>query len=582
MSKKRKGLLQRILMLILIVCMVCGNAVISNADEAVAAVMRLTKTEGTVSVTNKNGRDMGTMADMKLFHGYHLATAQRSYAWMNLDDRKMVKLDAASEAEIQKRGKDLEILLDSGNLLFNVTESLKADETLNVRTSTMVTGIRGTCGWVKVINSSRTQVYILEGRVECYVMDPVSGQKKNITLRSGDKADLVVYDQTRAGDKCDILVEHFNEKDVDGFVAMELKNDPELLKRVDRELDIDLNWLVTNAPMLLEKEQKEVEQKYAVITEVIKQQADKVVKDPVFRYGREEEDEGDDRNTGSGSSGGSGGGNSGGSGSESGGGSGSGDNGGSTDVPETLSVAGSKIWDDGNDQDGKRPEEIIVKLLADGKLVEGRSVTATADNGWSWIFSDLPKYANGEEIYYSVYEEAVAGYSATYPVDGFDIINTHVPETVEVSGSKTWDDSEDQDGKRPAEITIHLLANDEEVAEKTVSAADNWKWSFTDLPKYKNGVEIAYTITEDEVAGYASNVNGYDVINTYSPETTEVVGYKSWNDGNDQDGKRPESVTIRLYANGTEVGSQTVTETDGWSWSFTDLPKYSNGADPDR
>ncbi|MBR0307097.1 MAG: FecR domain-containing protein, partial [Lachnospiraceae bacterium] len=200
MNAKRKGLLQKVLMLVLVLCLVCGNGLMALANEAVASSMRLTKTEGTVSVTNKNGRDMGTMADMKLFNGYHLSTAQKSYAWMNLDDHKLVKMDAVSEAEIQKKGKDLEILLNSGNLLFNVSEHLKADETLNVRTSTMVTGIRGTCGWVKVIDSSRTQVYILEGQVECYVMDLVTGQQKSIVLRSGETAEFVVYDQTRVGD----------------------------------------------------------------------------------------------------------------------------------------------------------------------------------------------------------------------------------------------------------------------------------------------------------------------------------------------------------------------------------------------
>ena len=220
MSKKRKGLLQKILTVMLIVCMVCSSAMIAIADEAVASSMRLTKTEGTVSVTNKNGRDMGTMADMKLFNGYHLETAQKSYAWMNLDDHKIVKLDAVSDAEIQKKGKDLEILLNSGHLMFNVSESLKADETLNVRTSTMVTGIRGTCGWVKVLDSSRTQVYILEGKVDCYVMDPVTGQQKNVTLQAGETAEFVVYDQTRVGDKCDIIMNRIDEKKIDAIAVM--------------------------------------------------------------------------------------------------------------------------------------------------------------------------------------------------------------------------------------------------------------------------------------------------------------------------------------------------------------------------
>ena len=55
MNTKRKGLLQKVLMLVLVLCLVCGNGLMALANEAVASSMRLTKTEGTVSVTNKNG-----------------------------------------------------------------------------------------------------------------------------------------------------------------------------------------------------------------------------------------------------------------------------------------------------------------------------------------------------------------------------------------------------------------------------------------------------------------------------------------------------------------------------------------------
>ncbi len=284
-------------MLILVLCLVCGNGLMAFADEAVASTMRLTKTEGTVSVTNKNGRDMGTMADMKLFHGYQLSTAQKSYAWMNLDDHKMVKMDAVSEAEIQKKGKNLEILLNSGNLLFNITESLKSDETLNVRTSTMVTGIRGTSGWVKVIDSRHTQVYILEGQVECYVMDPVTGQNKSEVLHSGEVAEFVVYDQTHVGDKCDIIINRYDEKKIDGFVAIELVNDAELREKVTESMNIDMNWINSQAPIILSQDQQNIEQKMTPINEAVQKQEHVVKKDPVF--GTTDDDDDDEGGGGS-------------------------------------------------------------------------------------------------------------------------------------------------------------------------------------------------------------------------------------------------------------------------------------------
>ncbi|MEI3024034.1 MAG: Cna B-type domain-containing protein [Streptococcus sp.] len=53
---------------------------------------------------------------------------------------------------------------------------------------------------------------------------------------------------------------------------------------------------------------------------------------------------------------------------------------------------------------------------------------------------------------------------------------------------KVWDDAQNQDGLRPSTITVHLLANGEEVQTATLSGeGDTWSHSFTDLPVYKNG-----------------------------------------------------------------------------------------------
>ena len=90
-----------------------------------------------------------------------------------------------------------------------------------------------------------------------------------------------------------------------------------------------------------------------------------------------------------------------------------------------------------------------------------------------------------------------------------------------------------------------------------MTAENGWKWSFTNLDKYAQGKEIVYTIEEDEVENYIAKVDGFNVTNTYVPETIdEIVGSKTWDDNGNQDGKRPESITIRLLANGKEYAAQ--------------------------
>ena len=194
---------------------------------------------------------------------------------------------------------------------------------------------------------------------------------------------------------------------------------------------------------------------------------------------------------------------------------------------------------------------------------------------WKYSFEDLDKYKDGVEIVYTVVEDQVKDYTTS--IDGYNITNTHTPETIDVSGSKTWNDAENQDNVRPAKIMIRLYADGKEIQHREVTASENWKWSFTDLPKYADGAEIVYTISEDPVDDYTTEVKDYDVTNTHKPAVVEIQGIKTWNDNDDQDGKRPTEIIVRLYADGTEVDSRTVTERSGWIYRFTNLPKYAAG-----
>ena len=242
-------------------------------------------------------------------------------------------------------------------------------------------------------------------------------------------------------------------------------------------------------------------------------------------------------------------------------------------TPEKVSVEGSKTWNDEDNQDGKRPDSITVRLFADGTEVTSKEVTA--NDNWSWSFENLDKYKDGTEILYTISEDAVTDYITV--VDGYNITNTHTPEKISISGSKTWDDASNQDGKRPDSITVRLFTDGTEVTSKEVTANDNWSWSFENLDKYKDGIEIVYTISEDIVADYTTVVNGYDVTNTHTPEKTTITGSKTWNDNGDQDGKRPSSITVRLLADGRVVSHKKITEKDKWSWNFEDLPVYEKG-----
>ena len=66
-----------------------------------------------------------------------------------------------------------------------------------------------------------------------------------------------------------------------------------------------------------------------------------------------------------------------------------------------------------------------------------------------------------------------------------------------------------------------------------------------------------------------------EVVNSYSDEKTEATIKKVWNDFNNQDGIRPDSITVSLN-NGESV---VLNEDNNWSATIKDLPKYGKGVE---
>lgn len=264
-----------------------------------------------------------------------------------------------------------------------------------------------------------------------------------------------------------------------------------------------------------------------------------------------------------------------------------------TYTPAKTEVPVKKVWKDENNQDGKRPTSVTVKLLADGQDT-GKTLELNATNGWVGSFTDLDADKGGTSIKYTVVEVTVAGYTSEITGDaasGFTITNSYSPETVDVKATKNWDDANNQYGKRPTKITINLLADGKKVDSKEIQAAADGTWTatFEKLAKYKAGKEIKYTITEEAVAEYEATITDFTITNKYAPKEIDYKVTKVWNDANNQDGKRPESVTVQLYkkvgnADPVAVEGKKLTltakdKTDANTWvaSFTNLPQYEAG-----
>ncbi|MEH7459648.1 Cna B-type domain-containing protein, partial [Bacillus sp. JJ1127] len=236
---------------------------------------------------------------------------------------------------------------------------------------------------------------------------------------------------------------------------------------------------------------------------------------------------------------------------------------------KTTSVSGTKTWNDNNAID--RPKTIQVDLLRNGQKIDTKEVTA--ENGWNYTFANVPAYDNDGNAYtYTVKEKPVAGYKSE--VNGYNITNTKEVKTTSVTGTKTWKDDNATD--RPDKIQVDLLQNGQVINTQDVTEASGWNYTFADLAQYDaNGVAYTYTVKEKPVAGYKSEVNGYNITNTKVAKLT-VEGTKTWKDGNATD--RPVMIKVDLLQNGNVIQTQDVLAVMGWKYIFADLETYdANG-----
>ncbi len=313
--------MKKLISLLLVLSMAVSLAVPAGAaEDATAATMRLESTEGTVTVKNASGLSVKQKNKMRLYDGYSVKTAAKSYAYISLDGDKTLKLDASSEASVSKSGKKLEIVLVSGSLFFNVAKPLERSESLNIRTATMVTGVRGTSACVSAPNRHQTEITLLTGRLEVTGQDSHSGQMETVEMNAGERAVVAQREAGTPQEHLEIQKLSAQEAALPGFAAVEVAKDPELQSRIEAETELSVSRIVEDAAERLTADETAAQQAAVEVREKVEEQVKELLNaiQSVF-----------DRISG-GSSSSSGGGSSGGSGSG---------GGGSTPAPVTHTVA---------------------------------------------------------------------------------------------------------------------------------------------------------------------------------------------------------------------------------------------------
>lgn len=270
-------------------------------------------------------------------------------------------------------------------------------------------------------------------------------------------------------------------------------------------------------------------------------------------------------------------------------------------------------WDDANNNDGYRPENVTATLYKNGAATDV-TVDLNETNGWRHVFKNLDiMYINrgeaGTPVVYSVKVNVPEKYTVEYKPEStvlteFDkdagngyvplnITLAHVGDTKTVPVTVNWNDDSDHDCKRPESIMLQLYADGVALEGKTLTLraedfnGNQWTGEFADMQTYtNNGTAVYYTVKVADATAtngvYSIMTAGTTVYLAYKPVTSVMYVSFNYSDNNNADGHRPSGLYLQLTANGEPVDEAEYKHTvnldpkvDGYRIEFGALPVYA-------
>ncbi|MEG2557970.1 MAG: Cna B-type domain-containing protein, partial [Raoultibacter sp.] len=188
-----------------------------------------------------------------------------------------------------------------------------------------------------------------------------------------------------------------------------------------------------------------------------------------------------------------------------------------------------------------------------------------------------------------------------------------------LSVAKAWYDEGNRDGIRPSDLKIDIAAavGDNPLAlpglasSVTLNAGNDWRADWKEVPlRTAAGSAITYSLTEAASSGYSpqylidavlgegvktpnlalleDGTKAVEFRNIHSPLSVDKTVTKTWDDGSNTYGIRPDSLKVSLYGTYTGndgapvkelVKTQVLTDAkaDVWTHDFTGLPYYKPG-----
>ena len=197
-----------------------------------------------------------------------------------------------------------------------------------------------------------------------------------------------------------------------------------------------------------------------------------------------------------------------------------------------TTVTAETDWADTTPESSRVP--VKVELWCNGIRMIGDEYRQMLgpDNNWRYVWYDLPLFADGEVAEYTLRESMIGD-------------TAYDPSADNVDGYADYDVTYDKAKYREGD-----------------------EGAYNDEPTWVDGQNVRHYANHVLLRSHNSLDNGYIDVNVT----------KQWRDGDDQDGLRPESITVKLLCGGQETGSTlTLSAENSWSGIFRELRAYEHG-----
>ena len=257
MNKHRSLQIKSLLVVIAAALIVTTIPVTFYAAEAIGSRIEIVKIDGTAYIVKASGKKTEAREGVKLSAKESLQTTMGSYAFLGIDEDKVIKVDELSQINIAKKNNKLSVNIEEGSIMFEVKGKIPETCEMDLNASTMAMSIRGTAGVIglrRIGDNIVSVAELVDGRVDMKYND-ISGKGRDFTLWGGESSMHKDGADTVERDLIDVT-------EFPGFAAVELESNPDLCSNMLEKSGLNAKWPIEHADELLKRGQAHNKENY--------------------------------------------------------------------------------------------------------------------------------------------------------------------------------------------------------------------------------------------------------------------------------------------------------------------------------